>query len=186
MLALQYTHRLPADYDLARLHARVDRLGPQWDAREGLVLKAFLLRERGVAGAEGHQYASLYLWQRSEAARAFVSGEEFLQVVDSFGRPALESWLPLGLVHGPADQAVALYREEFLIPGEERDWARRITEQDQERARHDDVQLVWSVLSTDTWRHLRFTLSARALQPREGASGYRVLHLARPGLERHP
>lgn len=42
MFAKQYSHRLPADYDMNLIRRRAAQLGPSWDHTEGLLFKAFI------------------------------------------------------------------------------------------------------------------------------------------------
>jgi len=51
MFAKQYSHRLPANYDMGLIRRRASELGPLWDDTQGLVFKAFIAEERGVFGA---------------------------------------------------------------------------------------------------------------------------------------
>ena len=37
MFAMQYSHRLPTDYDMEIIRRRVAERGPQWDDTEGLI-----------------------------------------------------------------------------------------------------------------------------------------------------
>ncbi|HEV2674195.1 MAG TPA: DUF4865 family protein, partial [Aliidongia sp.] len=62
MYAMQYELDLPADYDTTVIRQRVAAKAPLLDDFPGLGLKAYLLRERGVDGAEVNHYAPFYLW----------------------------------------------------------------------------------------------------------------------------
>ena len=113
MFAKQYSHRLPADYDMNVIRRRAAQLGPLWDHAEGLLFKAFIAQEHG-----GNVYSSVYLWADPLQAADFLLGERFQKVLDSFGRPHIESWLPLDVQRGPAQNALSLYREEWALePG---------------------------------------------------------------------
>ena len=105
MFAKQYSHRLPADYDMGVIRRRAAQLGPLWDHAEGLLFKAFIAQEHG-----GNVYSSVYLWADPLQAADFLLGERFQKVLDSFGRPHIESWLPLDVQRGPAQNALSLYR----------------------------------------------------------------------------
>ena len=61
MHAMQYRLTLPADYDMEIIRRRVARKGHLLDDWEGLGLKAYLVRERGVHGSPVNQYAPFYL-----------------------------------------------------------------------------------------------------------------------------
>ncbi|MGZ0719030.1 DUF4865 family protein [Pseudomonas palleroniana] len=181
MFAKQYSHRLPADYDMRVIHQRAAQLGPLWDHTEGLLFKAFIAQERGQAA--GNVYASVYLWADPLQAVDFLLGERFQKVLDSFGRPHIESWLPVDVVRGPASGAVSLYREEWpLAPDADR--AQVLDEQkrhNQQLAERTDTFAVFLALDVQAWRLVRFTLSAGALEAEHPGTGYQVLYLAHPG-----
>lgn len=61
MYAMQYDIALPAGYDMTIIRERVATRGHALDDRAGLGLKAYLIRERGVAGSPVNQYAPFYL-----------------------------------------------------------------------------------------------------------------------------
>lgn len=187
MFAMQYSHRLPADYDMTTIRQRAARRGPIWDDTEGLVFKAFVSRERGRHGAAGHLYASVYLWHEPAAAARFVMGERFQGVVDSFGRPRVETWLPLDARAGAASTkpALWLHRDERTIDAAADRAALHAAEIASNRAiaAQPLTVAVWTVLDLDAWRRVRFTLSATEPEATGGATVYEVLHLAKPGLD---
>ena len=43
MFITQYTHRLPAGYDLGLMRKRAAGRGPYWDRYPGLIVKGFLI-----------------------------------------------------------------------------------------------------------------------------------------------
>lgn len=96
MLMLQYAFALPSDYPMRTVRERIATRGPQFDRMPGLGWKAFLVREKGVAGAADHQYAPLYLWPSAPAAATFLSGPFFAAVSATFGRPRVTSTLLVG------------------------------------------------------------------------------------------
>jgi hypothetical protein len=184
MLAKQYTHRLPADQDMGRIHERAARLGPLWDATEHLIFKAFVTRERGRLGAPGHAYGSIYLWQDAAAAADFVFGERFRNVIDSFGRPQIETWLPFDARRGRALDARSLYREDILLD-DTTDLAalrRAEIERNADDAAQADTLAVVSAVDPSSWRLVRLTLSADVPGTARPGIAYRILYLARPGL----
>ena len=77
MFAMQYSHRLPTDYDMEIIRRRVAERGPLWNDTEGLVCKLFVTQQRNRHGAAGNVYASIYLWLDSDAAVRFLMGERF-------------------------------------------------------------------------------------------------------------
>ena len=182
MFAKQYSHRLPADYDMGVIRRRAAQLGPLWDHAEGLLFKAFIAQERGQA--PGNVYASVYLWADPLQAADFLLGERFQKVLDSFGRPHIESWLPLDVQRGPAQNALSLYREEWALePGVDR--AALLAEgkrRNQQLADSPDTFAVFLALDVQAWRLIRITLSGQALNAEHPGTGYQVFYLARPGI----
>ncbi|MGT2485866.1 DUF4865 family protein [Methylobacterium oryzae CBMB20] len=57
MLIARYRHRLPADYAMDRIRARVAARAPAWDAVPGLVFKALTIEDR-ARGAADNAYSS--------------------------------------------------------------------------------------------------------------------------------
>ncbi|BBP75626.1 DUF4865 domain-containing protein [Pseudomonas gingeri NCPPB 3146 = LMG 5327] len=185
MFAKQYSHRLPANYDMDLIRRRAAELGPLWDDARGLLFKAFIARERGVFGASANQYASVYLWSDPAAAAAFLMDERFQKVIDSFGRPQIEAWLPLDFQLGTALEARALYREELAVDPEA-DRARLLAseiERNQALLRQEDTFAVFLALDTASWRLVRITLSSGHPDRSRASEAYEVLYLAQPGVE---
>ncbi|WP_269759819.1 DUF4865 family protein, partial [Variovorax sp. E3] len=148
------------------IRQRAARRGPLWDDTQGLVFKAFVSQERAQHGAAGHLYASVYLWHDPSAAARFLMGERFQGVIDSFGRPRVETWLPLDARAGAGRerQALSLRREERAIDATA-DRAALLaaeTEANRQSAAQADTVAVWTTLDLANWRSVRFTLSARA------------------------
>lgn len=183
MLAKQYSHRLPSSYDMRMIRERAAQRGPLWDATEGLGFKAFVVRERGRYGATANVYSAVYLWLDLAQTADFFMGSRFQAVIDDFGRPQVEAWLPLDARKGPAQQALALYRDEQPI-GEHENRAELRAAQNRRIAEQDDTVLVVSALDIAYWRLIRLTLSSAAPVEMAGRTVYEVLHLARPGLAR--
>ncbi|MFM0553521.1 DUF4865 family protein [Paraburkholderia sediminicola] len=186
MLIKQYEHRLPADYAMSQIRTRGQTRGPLWDHAEGLAFKAFALRERDQHGAPHNAYASIYLWfDEAEAAR-FVTGPRFEAVIESFGRPPIQTWLPLAVHAGHAAPALSIYREEVVV-GEGVDLGELSAAETERNARiatREDVVVSLVGLDTFSWKLARFTLSSAPLRPIEGLAGYEIAYLAAPGLAR--
>lgn len=180
MLVARYRHRLPADYPMDRIRARVAERAPAWDAIPGLIFKAVTVEER-ARGAAANAYSSFYLWRDAGAAADFLSGPGFQAVIDGFGRPQVETWLPFTVTLGAAATTLALSEETRQI-GPDEDLARlRETEQVRGRdiAGHPGVLATLVGLDPATWRLTRFTLEADRV---DAGSGTEVAHLAAPGL----
>lgn len=188
MFAMQYSHRLPADYDMQVIRQRVAKRGPSWNDLEGLICKAFAIQERNRNGAAGNVYASVYLWSDSDATARFLAGERFQAVTDSFGRPQIETWLPLDARRGSAPQALSIYREERVL-GAATDRAALHAaeiELNREIAARPDTVAVWAALDLDAWHLVRFTVSSAPADSSRSGDVYEVMHLAQPELGRLP
>ena len=105
MLIARYRHRLPADYDMDRIRDRVAARAPAWDAVPGPRLQGCSRSRIGGAGRP-----------RTPTARSTYGGmparrpiswpaPAFRAVVESFGRPRVETWLPAAVDFGPAATA---------------------------------------------------------------------------------
>jgi hypothetical protein len=99
---MHYEITLPADYDLGIIRERVRNRAAALDGFAGLGLKAYLIRERGVAGSPVNQYAPFYLWNGLDGMHRFLFGGGFRGIVDDFGRPPVRHWAGLAFEHGPA------------------------------------------------------------------------------------
>lgn len=185
MLTLHYFHRLPADYDMQLIRQRAAARGPLWDNRPGLALKAFVATEKNRHGANGNLYASVYLWRDTAAAAAFLMGDGLQGVIDTFGRPQVDTWLTLDAQRGPAGKALALYKE--VVPlaasADRQQVLDREIERNQLLADSRDSVAVWTALDPNAWQLIRWRLSATAPETLEGVSVYEVLYLAKPELE---
>ena len=183
MLALQYTHHLPSDYDMSRIRERARRRGPLWDASADIVFKAFVVSERGRHSADANTYASVYVWEDTAAAAGFLAGDRFRYVVDAFGRPAVETGLVVDLQRGVARTAAWLERGiEALADGPVEELLDAEHERIRRLADRDDVVAAWSVLDARTWQLTRFALHDEQPPRRPGSGPFEVLHLAAPGL----
>jgi hypothetical protein len=186
MFAMQYSHRLPADYDLGIIRQRVAQRGPLWDDTQGLIFKLFALQQRNQHGAAGNVYASIYLWSDSDAAVRFLTDDRFKAVIDSFGRPQIETWLPMDARNGSASRALTVYRDERQIDASADHAALCAEETERNRgiAARADTVAVWAALDLATWRVIRFTISSEQPDAARGGVVYEVLHAAQPERKR--
>ncbi|PLP56738.1 DUF4865 domain-containing protein [Mesorhizobium loti] len=184
MLMMQYIHRLPADYEMDKLARRAASLGPDWDDTPGLGFKAFIAQQHGENGAINNAYSSLYLWLDDEAASDFITGERFQKVIDGFGRPAIETWLPLDVHLGSATGARSVTREDILIDPATHFAALKRSENERNTSIIKQPGIFAAVTAIDlaNWRLSRFQLSAEAASTPERGSAYTILHLAKPGI----
>jgi hypothetical protein len=179
MQAMQYEITLPGDYDMNVIRRRVGEKGHLLDAFPGLALKAFLIRERGVAGSPVNQYAPFYLWRTAEGMNSFLWGPGFRGLSEDFGRPAVRSWLGAAFRLG-TDAAqpptTAVRRIEPLPLGTD---PAEAVERAADRLPRAGLCTAIAV-DTDRWELLTFTLGGADLDA-EGER-YQVLHLSAPEL----
>jgi heme-degrading monooxygenase HmoA len=184
MFMKQYIHRLPADYDMGRIENRAAERGPLWDETPGLGFKAFIAQRQGRNGATGNTYSSLYLWLDDEAATDFITSDRFQAVIDGFGRPHIETWLPFDIHLGNAGTALSADREDIAI--EARTDFAALKKAEAERngglARQADTFAAVTAIDLSTWRLTRFRLSAEAAGTPRAGSAYDILHLSKPGI----
>jgi hypothetical protein len=197
MYAKQYEITLPADYDMRIIRRRVADFGYALDDRAGLGLKAYLIRERGVAGSPVNQYAPLYLWKDIGAMGHFLAGGAgFQNIIRDFGRPAVRHWMGVAAVAGPARAVApkAASRRLTLLPADadsdgpgEVSRVEREIEQLDELARREGVHTAALALDPRHWQLLRFVLWQDAV-PRDAdaTERYEVLHLSAPHLSDLP
>ncbi len=175
---LHYPIALPADYRMATIRDRIATRAAAFDAWPGLGWKAFLVRERGVAGATDNQYAPLYCWPDAAAAAGFLIGPFFAGVCEAFGRPAVHT-------------SLLVRRQESAGAGKPR-WATVETHPAAAGAPQppsgDDVDAAalhsaWVSLDTTRWTwttHLLWTGDAPPPQ-RGRATRYELAHFSCPG-----
>jgi len=185
MLAKQYSHRLPIDYDMDIIRRRAAARGALWDDVKGLAFKAFVMRQAGQHGAAGNLYASIYLWNDPAETADFISGDRFQNVIRSFGRPSIELWLPLDARTGPAQQARSLYRENIPLKDSADIAALRAAELERNRAlaRQSDTVAVVTAVDLSAWHLVRLHLRSDGIDDSRAGDAYEVLYLARPELD---
>jgi hypothetical protein len=187
MYAMQYEIGLPADYDMSIIRRRVATKGPLLDAFPGLGLKAYLIRERGVAGSPINQYAPFYLWASTDGMSRFLwGGGGFGAIVSSFGRPTVRHWTGVACALGPESASRPTRATRSIVPiGDHIDPAAAVEAARDEMQRLASLQGVHSsALAVDpqSWSLVHFTLWAE-LPPDADGARYEVLHLSTPHLE---
>ncbi|MFF3335335.1 DUF4865 family protein [Streptomyces sp. NPDC002888] len=189
MHAMQYELTLPADYDTAIIRARVSRIGHLLDDWEGLALKAYLLRERGVHGSPVNQYAPFYLWNTVEGMNTFLWGGAFQGLSDDFGRPAVQQWTGLAYAEGGAvgsPARVAVRRRERVPDGVTlSEVMADAVEETGRLAREDGAVLAAAAVDSRAWELVHFSLWEHE-SPMADGDVFQVLHLSAPGLGRLP
>jgi hypothetical protein len=189
MLAMQYTFALPDDYDMKSIRERVAQKSDYFDRLEGLYEKAFLMSEKGIAGACENTYAPFYfyIWNHTYAMNDFLVSDSFKAVADAFGRTSVKSWLPLYFSSGKAKfrNPVFATQEILDIPADANLNELRRLEYKLHRqwAEHPHNQSGFIGLNADTWQIVRFALWTA---PQEDLSAdtkaFEVVHLSAPGI----
>ncbi len=181
MFAMQYAVRLPDDYDVERLNARIAERRLYFDNLDGLTHKSFLYNRLQ------RLYAPFYLWHDSVAARRFLFGDLFAGVVRTFGRPRVRRWTILNSGRGDRSHPPAFAAYEIDKAGSAlslADLGRRESEGHREMMGKPGLYAHVVGLDPDRWEIARFSLwHERAQMPLSHADcvqGYRVLHVSEP------
>ena len=188
MQAMQYEITLPAAYDMAIIRDRVATRGPMLDGFEGLGLKAYLVRERGVDGASRNEYAPFYLWRTLGGMNRFLWGSGFRGLSDDFGRPTVLQWTGLAFTRGPAwtDTPTSATRHLQPIPADV-DATFLVEAAVGPNAEYGAVEGCHSsavAIDTRGWQLVHVTLWAGA--PAGHGTRYQVLHLSAPEADGLP
>jgi hypothetical protein len=189
MQAMQYEITLPADYDMGIIHRRVAEKGHLTDAFEGLALKAYLVRERGVAGSPVNEYAPFYLWNTTAGMNAFLWGPGFHGLSQDFGRPVVRSWLGLAYQRGPefGTTPTAAVRQVLPVPADAdpAELIERLLTALPTKADRPGVHSIAVAVDTTRWELVTLTLGADPLDHLLGER-YQVHHLSAPELTALP
>ncbi|MFE4680531.1 DUF4865 family protein [Streptomyces sp. NPDC056721] len=188
MHAMQYEITLPADYDMGIIRKRVETRGHLLDAFPGLGLKAYLMRERGVAGSPVNQYAPCYLWNTPQGMNSFLWGPGFQGIVDDFGRPEVQHWAGLAYEEGPASQATPRCAVRRRTPLDGQVPLAELTDaavRDAARIAGQDGAVCAVAVDPRHWELLTFSLWDHA-SPDTPGDLYEVLHLSAPERDRLP
>ena len=188
MIVMQYIFSLPDDHDMRTIRNRVAERGHLFDKLEGLFEKAFLISEKGVAGASKNSYAPFYLWNHDEAIGNFLVSDKFKAVSEAFGRPSIKTWLPLYVSTGPAklDKPTFATKETITIPPEsDLEEMRRIEYKVHRQWAEDPANHSGFIgLDAEAWQIVRFALWTRPPEnPSDGTEAFEVVHLSAPGLD---
>jgi hypothetical protein len=192
MHAMQYEITLPADYDMAIIRHRVATKGAMTDAFDGLGLKAYAIRERGVDGSPVNQYAPFYLWTSADGMNDFLWGGPFDGLSRDFGRPVVQQWTGLAFERGPAyattPRAATRRTQRIAADAEASAAIEAAVTETREVARDNGVHSAALAIDTRGWELVRFTLwasrePASGTAPGPGEAAYQVLHLSSPRID---
>ena len=182
MMAMQYSVRLPEDFNAAKVQARVAERSGLFDNLPGLLHKSFLFDMRNRI------YAPFYIWQDPDAARRFFLDERmFESVVVSFGRPRVHRWMVLDFDHGVTKTPPDFARCEIdKVEG----GASLRSLIDREGVRHREMLTRPGLfahlfaLDADRWELVRYSLwqnaAAAAASDADCIQEYQVLHVSEP------
>ncbi|MEU8171436.1 DUF4865 family protein [Microbispora hainanensis] len=189
---MQYESTLPADYDMKIIRERVATRGHALDDRAGLGLKAYLVRERGVAGSPVNQYAPFYLWNDPGRMGEFlVGGGGFQGIVADFGRPVVRHWTGLaaeaGQARGTRPRAASRRLTELPAAADLTEQVTAALAELRELGRGEGLHTAALAVDPHHWRLLTFALWEREVPGAYAdAERYEVLHLSVPGLASLP
>ncbi len=181
MIAMQYTIRLAGDYDLKLLRDRVTRRKPLFDGLKGLVHKTYMF------DPEQAVYAPFYVWESDEAARAFLLGDLFRDVVVTFGRPRVRMWNVLLFGGEPHESPPQLaVKEHDVIPAEQ--GLAELMEAEQalhERAmKTEGLCYHLSAIDPDRWEIMRYSVWCDPRQVQkcdaDAVESFNILQLCEP------
>lgn len=193
---MQYSFRLPTDYDMERIRTRIREKGTSCDGLAGLVQKGFLYNETGtdwVGQPTDNEYAPYYIWQSAEAMRDFLLSDWFANLCRAFGRPIVRSWpvvqFNFGAVANPAEKVSSpafVLRETIKIADSVSVTAALETERKIHQEALHNPQLYNRALAFDSerWEIVRFSLlqgepaPARIESASVDAHSYQLLYLA--------
>ncbi|WP_329131784.1 DUF4865 family protein [Streptomyces sp. NBC_00670] len=189
MQAMQYEITLPADYDMGIVRERVARVGHALDDWDGLGLKAYLVRERGVDGSHINQYAPFYLWHEARGMNAFLYGGPFQGFVDDFGRPSVRQWTGLWYEESPVAGAGARVAVRHRRPVPEGIALGEVAEEVMHEAgllvSLDGAVCAAVAVDSRHWEVVRFSLWEHEA-PKTDGDVFQVLRLSAPGRDRLP
>jgi Domain of unknown function (DUF4865) len=153
---------------------------------QGLALKAFVGREHGRSGAIANAYGASYLWLAVPPLVDFLMGAWFQRVIDSFGRPRVETWLPMDARKGRAAEArfVARCDVDLLETVDRTEFQAAEIVHNKEIAARANTVAVFTALDPTAWRLSRFTLSSDLPDGSDPGICYQVFHLSQPYLRK--
>ncbi|MEK1896440.1 MAG: DUF4865 family protein [Rhizobium sp.] len=183
MMAMQYSFRLPADYDMSIIDRRIRDKGPMLDGFPGLGFKAYLSARKGEFGSSENLYAPFYLWQQLQGASDFLTGSGFEGLTQSFGWPHVKTWIVWRAEAAPAVTDAKFASEETMMIEPYAPLA-QIREEESKRAQREarQAEVLASVSAFDptNWTLVRFSLHRSAPLISSSSQIYRVGHVSLP------
>ncbi|WP_169568681.1 DUF4865 family protein [Sneathiella limimaris] len=176
MLAMQYSVKLPTEYDLNKVGERVAQRMPKFEGRPGLTHKFYLYEP------DENIYAPMYVWENTQAAQDFLMDSLFGDVVQDFGRPRVRTWQILNFDYGVSKTApVSMITEVDKVSSSKslQNVMNAEMENHQQMVKRNDLTAHMVLLDPDRWEISRCSLWS-SLEPSYGpemdcVSRYKVL-----------
>tara|TARA_R110002094_G_scaffold155749_1_gene142657 strand:- start:187 stop:747 length:561 start_codon:yes stop_codon:yes gene_type:complete len=130
MLAMQYSVRLPQEFDETQIRKHVAIRSPLFNGFPGLRHKFYLY------DSEEKVYAPFYIWENAQYAQEFLLDNLFNGVSQKFGRPRVRSWQVVAFDYGSLKEDPGYMRSAI-----DKVSARQSvgTQMEREKARHDKL-----------------------------------------------
>ena len=142
-----------------------------------------MIQVAGEHGATRNAYGSLYLWKDPTAFSQFLTGPRFQNVISTFGRPSVETYLPVALASGRSMAANFVSFAFAETPSEQPLADMQEIESTFVSVSQSDQECVFqlSAMDTERWRISRVRISATPGLV-SGNELYQIAHFARPGF----
>ncbi len=187
MIAMQYSFLFPQGHDMSAIVRRVAEKGHLFDEWPYLVFKAFLMaseQDEEVSASE-NLYAPFYLWADAQALSAFLASAAFAGVGEAFGRPTVNTWLPV-IEQRKATLSCARFVTREIVTVDSHTPLGTLWAQEQQLAadllKDSGVEAVVTGIDPARWNLVRmvFRTQSSVVSPGSGVQQYRLLHLSQP------
>lgn len=193
MYAMQYEISVPADYDMGILRERVAKARTMLDDRQGLGLKAYLIREL-ADGSPVNQYAPFYLWRDTEAMSRFLfAGAGFERIIRSFGRVPVRQWTGVAHFSGAtaeAPQSASRRTQQIPVYDDKLStWIEEVAGEAEILAKREEAHTVALAVDPTRWELVEFALWNGEVPGDVAAAAterYQVLHVSKPEADQLP
>jgi hypothetical protein len=186
MITMQYRIGLPADYDMDIIRRRIAERGHLTDDFPHLAFKTYLYADRNAADAAGGEnlYAPFYLWHNQEGMNAFLAGPGFAGVVESFGRPIVQTWSVWRAETAP-DLSTAKYATREIAPISAQTALAALRSEEETKVQRDLERGALAAISAfdpASWTLMRFRLWPHMVERPEGndSDRYAIGHISQP------
>ncbi|WP_455926499.1 DUF4865 family protein [Pseudomonas putida] len=187
MIAMQYSFSFPQGHDMSAIVRRVAEKGHLFDEWPHLVFKAFLMasEDDDEVTASDNVYAPFYLWADAQALVAFLASAAFAGVSEAFGRPTVNTWLPV-IEQRKATLARARFVTREIVAVDSYTPLATLWIQEQQLAadllNDPGVEAVVTGIDPAQWALVRlvFRTKPNSSSPDSGVQQYRLLHLSQP------